>query len=563
MPMTLKELYDKAFASGHFATSRQGPMKTHLTKYAKWLSEEWTTCLPSTYHQPDEQVRATILNGLENSDISVKSQQNQVKDVLALFHLAVDQGWLMPIEQSTIAWRTTKRAIDFERERPRVLNGTNTQTYGLGAQPNSVEIQRARGHYNREQAQRKTQGLEPTPFVPPSNPTIAELAPTLAAEIDGYLNWCSPKTARDRPQHIYKTPRIQQRSRLTIARVAGYAVKNGADPTMLTLRSLCDPALLEDLCWWWINDYRGKNTNGLSLHLEEMKTIARYRLGDEALAGEISKIYETLPPEEVVLDKDLRMCTLEELDRIGQSVHPLNPRRVQEMAYLRDISKHLTNPERYPLGCGRDRMKWADGHTLAVWVEYSLILRLLVHRPLRQINLRDAKIDVNLISMGNGHYELRYGGDELKVRQRRVKGRHRQVKANRWVFHFPQTLEPLLHEWLEVWRPKLLRQPSPYLFIGRWGDPYGPNAITRLTERTTWQFTQERPGGPLIINPHQVRTIWATRMLKSGLNIIDVARMLGDRIQTVYDKYVTLADESPPPTPWEVELATAVAQRHD
>jgi hypothetical protein len=52
-------------------------------------------------------------------------------------------------------------------------------------------------------------------------------------------------------------------------------------------------------------------------------------------------------------------------------------------------------------------------------------------------------------------------------------------------------------------------------------------------------------------------------MLKAGLNIIDVARFLGDRIQTIYDKYVTLADESPPATPWEIELAEKIAQRKD
>jgi hypothetical protein len=87
--------------------------------------------------------------------------------------------------------------------------------------------------------------------------------------------------------------------------------------------------------------------------------------------------------------------------------------------------------------------------------------------------------------------------------------------------------------------------------------------MARVLEETTWRFTQQRPGGPVMVNPHQVRTIWATRMLKAGLNIIDVARFLGDKIQTVYDKYVTLADESPPPTAWELELAQKIAQRKD
>jgi site-specific recombinase XerD len=174
-------------------------------------------------------------------------------------------------------------------------------------------------------------------------------------------------------------------------------------------------------------------------------------------------------------------------------------------------------------------------------------------------------IDQNLIEV-NGHYELRFAGEELKVRQRRVKGRHRQVRVNRWAFHFPHELENLLQEYLQVWRPKLLRRSpegSPYLFINGRGKPFDTNHMARVVEETTWRFTQQRPGGPVMVNPHGVRTIWATRMLKAGLNIIDVSRFLGDKIQTVYDKYVTLSDESPPPTPWEIELANKIAQRRD
>jgi hypothetical protein len=328
--------------------------------------------------------------------------------------------------------------------------------------------------------------------------------------------------------------------------------------------------LLEDFAWWWINERVGRNTHGLSMMLEEMKTIARYFVRDEALATATVRIYDGLPDEEVVIDKDLRMLTLEELEWIGQSIYPLNERRMQEIPYLSEVVEHVNDPVRYPtLGRGKNPLKQANGRRLALWAEASLIIRLMVRRPLRQINVREMKIDVNLIQV-NGGYELRFAGDELKVRQRRVKGRHRQVKANRWAFHFPHELQGLLHEYLNIWRPKLLQSPSPkslrsspYLLINSRGRPFDTNHMARIVEETTWRFTQQRPGGPVMVNPHQIRTIFATRMLKAGLNIIDVARLLGDRLQTVGDKYITLADESPPATPWEIDLATKIAQRKD
>jgi integrase len=544
-------------------------MKTHLTKYAKFLGEDWSTCSPEVYHRPEVDIRETIETHLADTDLSDRSKDNQLKDVLAILRLAVKHGRLKPEDQQLQTWNGKIHTIELRKQRPRVQTRP-LEPYALGAQINSVQLQKTRSEWKRRQAERQAQGLEIEPFVKPISPTFEMLAPGLAHEVDAYLAWCTPKVSRDRPHHLYKTEGTRKRTRKHVACVAGYAVQQGHDAMTLTLKMLCDAALLEDFAWWWINERVGRNTQGLSMIIEEMKTIARYSLKDEEIATAIAGIYEGLPAEEVVIDKDLRMLTLEELEWIGLSIYPLNERRMQELPYLSEVVRHVNDPLRYPmLGHGGGPFKRANGRKLALWAEASLIIRLMVRRPLRQINVREMMIDTNLVRV-NGGYELRFVGDELKVRQRRVKGRHRQVKANRWVFHFPHELQGLLQEYLDIWRPKLLQSPSlkalrssPYLLINSRGRPFDTNHMARVLEETTFRFTQNRPGGAVMVNPHQVRTIWATRMLKAGLNIIDVARFLGDRIQTIYDKYVTLADESPPATPWEIELAEKIAQRKD
>lgn len=45
------------------------------------------------------------------------------------------------------------------------------------------------------------------------------------------------------------------------------------------------------------------------------------------------------------------------------------------------------------------------------------------------------------------------------------------------------------------------------------------------------------------MNPHMIRTVWATEYIKSTKNFIDAAYMLGDRVETVLHSYANLLDE--------------------
>jgi hypothetical protein len=191
-----------------------------------------------------------------------------------------------------------------------------------------------------------------------------------------------------------------------------------------------------------------------------------------------------------------------------------------------------------------------------VWAEISLMLRLWVRRPLRQRNMRELQLGTNLIPQPNGEYVMLFKGEELKVARR---GKH----LNRWEAHFPKALLPLLDDYLHLWRPKIIPSPDfPYLFCNSRGRAYRTSLLTGLIEATTWEFTQGRGAGAVAVNPHQIRSLFGTQMGLAGLNAVDLAQLLGDNLQMVYEKYI-LMQQRRLISPWTKNLAKAIADRTD
>src|SRR5215211_4161557 len=148
--MTLKELYEWAFQHDVLAKSRQGPMKTHLMKYAKFLGQDWSTCLPEVYHRPEDEIRTCIETHLADTDLAYRSVNNHIKDVIALFRLAAKHDVLAPYDTQLIPWKKTAYATKFRRERPHVQTHS-VESYALGSQVSGGELQRARGQWKRAQ----------------------------------------------------------------------------------------------------------------------------------------------------------------------------------------------------------------------------------------------------------------------------------------------------------------------------------------------------------------------------------------------------------------------------
>src|SRR5690348_4701597 len=63
------------------------------------------------------------------------------------------------------------------------------------------------------------------------------------------------------------------------------------------------------------------------------------------------------------------------------------------------------------------------------------------------------------------------------------------------------------------------------------GNPLSLLQVTWAYESATYRFTG------IAMNPHMIRTVWATEYIKSTKNFIDAAYMLGDRVETVLHSY--------------------------
>jgi len=514
-----------------------------------WAADP-VSCPPAIYHLPKDR-RDALINSAPGN-FSPAYRKNIRTDVDNLLEMAVARGWLPPLAVPLKDWRTKGNGRTFEQTYYHRLGGADRTPYAFGKRD---LVRRKRG--------------EPRPEEP--RPGFKELAPRLYAELDTYLTSCQDKFDPETHWSVKKRPITCQQIWSTISRLAGYAVyiKEMSAET-LGLRQLADPVFLTGFAYWWLRR-RQRNTAGVRVFLHTMSTISTHVLHDDTLVKAIHGIFDQLGPEEAMSDDESPWLDLEELEIIGQSRHPLNERRLQDSPYAQEVAYFVTHPTTRPPRAYRQHPQGTSLKNMAVWAEHSLMIRLWVRRPLRQRNLRElglfrgtwqgVPVNQNLIPQGDGTYRIHFEGPELKQGQRRV-GK-RQLRTNKWDESFPRSLLPQLQEWLTIWRPRLIPDPSyPYLFVSRWGDPYNTPTMSRLFEKTIWTFTQDRPGGPVAINPHAIRSLWVTQMTIAGLDFATLTRIFGDSVGVTWERYLK-ADKSRPISQWTRDLAKAIGDGSD
>jgi hypothetical protein len=550
--MMLDQLLNIAIREGCFQPSRVKPLRSHIKRYAGWLGTEPAACLPALYHLPKDR-RDELINSAPG-DFSPAYRKNIKNDIDNLLEIGVARGWLPPLAAPLKDWRTKGNSRTFEKTYYHRLGGADRTPYALGKQGLT----------------RRTRG-EPVPEQSP--PGFSELAPQLHAELEAYLSSCLDQFDQRTPHFIKKRPVTCNAVRNVVERLAGYAVYELELPAeLLDLRELCRPTLLQAFIPWWLRR-RKRSTGGLRVFLRTMRTIAEPHLHDLALAQAIAALYDMpgLPPEEPMSDAEPPWLDLEELDLVGQSRHPLNERRLQDAPYAQEVAYYLAHPHGRPAQAYQQHPQGSNLKLMAVWAQHSRMLRLWVHRPLRQRNMRElglfqgtwrgVLVNQNLVPQADGTYRIHFEGAELKKGYRRA-GRH-QRRINKWDELFPRSLLPQLQEWLTLWRPRLIPDPSyPYVFIGRWGEPYDTPSMSRLVERTVWTFTQDRPGGPVAINPHAIRSFWVTQMTIAGLDFATLTRIFGDSVSVTWERYLKV-DKSRQISQWTRDLAKAIADGTD
>ena len=383
--MMLQDLFNHAMEQQWFALSYRAPLQTYIKKYARALGyEEAKSCPPQVYHQPDPIVSQKIVEAADEA-LQPRSVQARVNAILKLLHRAVAEGCLPALERSLVSW------------------STRVATHGK-----HVPRHRARGKDNKV--------LTLTPY------GLRDWPLELAHDTAMYLLWC--RDALDgAPYRIQKGQAGAYHAEMTVGQIAGYVVDvRGEDKERLTLAQLCDPSLLKDFTRWWVAR-RERWTDTIFNKLGVMKTIARYWLPDEpkaqAIADLMTRCEQQAPARtRKVVSKRARELPLEELDRLAQSMNPLNEQHQRESLMARYVARWVEDPERYPLPERLSRTRSTTHRPMnlkyyAIWVERELIIRLLIHRPLRISNICEMQFH-NLQRRSDGGYDIFFSRDELK-----------------------------------------------------------------------------------------------------------------------------------------------------
>ncbi len=485
--MTLQQLLDASIEQHLIKPKRIPPMRTAVTQYAAMLGVDPAECLPAVYDMPDHHLSA-LVQASAPAHWARRTLTNLHNNLRFFLRLGREQGWLDSRGDLVKGWR----------EHPASTGE------GKGA-------------------------WVPRHELPPK--LIYRLKPMpepLEQEIQAYLRWCQQVVQPGRPHSVKKRANSCQTVYDALARIAGFAVRFQHLPAeLLTLRDLCDPALVHAYITWWVEERRGQLTSGLRNMVIYLETIARHYLKDLAFANVLKDLLTgDLAVVDTVRDKQRRWLSLAEIDAAGQSIYPLNPTRLQDFWEARTIKRYLEDPERHHLPS-----KSCNLTKYACWVGVSLMLRFLVRRPLRQRNIREMRLGRNLYKDHAGVWWIRFSGQELKI-DRRDGG------VNRYECPFPPDLVPLLEEYLTIWRPRLARDGEDHVFLNSKGHPFSANRLTGVVAVTTERFTG------VGVTPHIIRDIFATEYLKQYPgDAAGVAKRLGNTIQVVYKHYAHLLDQ--------------------
>lgn len=474
--MTLHDLLEHLITHGHLKSSRIAPMRTAIKQYAAMLGADPQQCPPEIYHLPETQLR-TLIDSKAPPNLGIHALRNLRNNVRFLLRAGIDLKLIARLHDPVQSWRGTRTW-----RHQRIVPG--------------------------EVVSRRPFCLKPLPTA-------------LASELEAYLSWCGSPYVPKRAARIQKRAISQTNVAAVIGQIAGYAVTvRRLDPESLTLAHLTDPAVIDGYVTWWVAR-RGKVTSAIVEDLTRLLVIARHWVKDPERIEGLRQIRMSLPYPEAARDKRARWLLLKEIESVGLSIYPLNAKRLRDYPYAAYTRQRVMGPR----GGGKHR---TFGRT-ALYVEMSLILRLLVRIPLRQRNIREMRLDRNLLRQRDGTWCITFRGEELKIARRA--GREHHI-----TYTFPAELQGLLEEWLTIWRPRLAKPGETLVFMTMKGQPLTTSALAAQLGRITWKFTG------IALHPHLIRDIWATEYIKATRDIAGAAYMLGDTVQIVLKHYAHLLD---------------------
>jgi hypothetical protein len=129
-----------------------------------------------------------------------------------------------------------------------------------------------------------------------------------AHPIQTYLHWCQRVVQPGRSHSVKKRATTCHGVSEGLTRMAGFAVHVQHLPgELLTLRDLCDPALVHAFIQWWVEERRCKLTPGLRNMVVNLEVIARHWLKEMSYAEALKDLLKgDLAVADVVRDKQTR-----------------------------------------------------------------------------------------------------------------------------------------------------------------------------------------------------------------------------------------------------------------
>jgi hypothetical protein len=325
----------------------------------------------------------------------------------------------------------------------------------------------------------------------------------LKSEFDTYQKWRTQGFNLDRPKHLKQRKTTFKSSIFEFETYFGYLANVRKLPEEeLRLHHIAELDLVRAYVEWHAETRADGNASRYTqMTLGNFVTIAHYYLKvpiEQWMA--LNQLRQAVSPE-TKRDKRLLRNSLSTLEQIGMAERPA----------VAALSQATT-----------DHAK----RVLATRAQRSLIIRLLVRRPLRSRNMREMKLDRNLIKE-DGCWVLEFQGEELKVG--RLRGRQ-----NVYRILFPKDLVEQLDEFLQTWRPLLPGHARNELFTTLTGRAFATDSLNTEIKKAVYAYTK-RP-----TNIHLFRDIWVSEFLIETQDFISAAEVLGDRIETVLARYADL-----------------------
>ncbi|TET47115.1 site-specific integrase [candidate division TA06 bacterium] len=333
---------------------------------------------------------------------------------------------------------------------------------------------------------------------PPYRLPLEEWPSQMQKDYQKYRSWATDDFVRGRPKRNKQNISTATKRLKSLERCAGYFVNVlGIPKDQLDLCTFLDEYLIRSF-FSWLRSKRRVGDITLMSYVDVLISIGLHyiKANKEEMAWlcEMKAELRDARPK----DKSGKMVSLNELRSVPE-------RLKQERLAFAESSQR--------------QRKGTNQKRLAIMIRNELIIRILIARPLRSSNLRNARLGDNIFCGSHGTWQIVFRNEETKT-------------GNLTSYSFPEYLEPYLKEYLEEARPILARHTnSKVLFPSVNGRPLGSSMLHRIVTQACLKHLGKA------VNPHLVRDIVTTGIVEETGNIQIASKLLGHASVKTTERY--------------------------